>query len=185
MRPSFSTLFALFVFLGLTSSTVLGALPPEGATEAEWQSIRIEKYQLKKKSLGVQGYDPVAYFPEGDPKGKGKPTRGSKNISLNYKGVAYRFSSKANRELFKKTPGKYEPAFGGWCAYATGYETFTKPNPKNFKLQDGRLMLFFDSLFTDTHKLWEEEGPEKLESLADAYWNKQTGERPPAKPVSP
>ena len=161
------------------AATTAAALPPEGASERQWTEIRLQKYQLEKKTLGAQGYDPVAYFPEGDPKGKGQPTKGDKKIVHTYNGVTYRFSSKKNRDLFKANPEKYEPAYGGWCAYAAAQETYTEPNPKNFKIQDGRLLLFYDSLFTDTHKLWEKEGPAALEEDADAWWNKQTGERPP------
>lgn len=157
------------------------SLPPEGVTDQRWREIRLEKYQLEKKTLGAQGYDPVAYFPEGDPKGKGRATKGSRKITHEYRGVTYRFSSEGNRDLFKKSPEKYEPAYGGWCAYAIGHETYTEPNPKNFKVERARLLLFYDSVFTNTAKLWEKEGPEKLGPLADAYWEKETGERPPAK----
>lgn len=175
LRIAASLVFAATV----TSSTAFASLPPENVTDQQWQSIRVEKYQLEKKSLGNQGYDPVAYFPEGDPKGKGAATKGSKKITHVYNGVTYRFASESNRELFEKDPGKYEPAYGGWCAYAASQETYTEPNPKNFVIQNGRLFLFYDSLFTNTHTLWDEEGPEKLELRADQFWRKETGERPP------
>jgi YHS domain-containing protein len=160
-------------------ATANAALPPEGATPAEWTKVRIAKYQLEKDALGAQGYDPVAYFPEGDPKGKGRATKGKKSITHTYNGVIYRFASEANRELFTKAPDKYEPAYGGWCAYAASHESYTEPDPKNFKIQNGRLMLFFKSLFDDTRKSWDKEGPSTLEPRADAWWKTETGERPP------
>ena len=175
---------ASIVVLAVTTSGA-AALPPEGATDQQWQTIRLEKYQLEKKTLGAQGYDPVAYFPEGDPKGKGKATKGSKKITHTHRGVVYRFSSAANRELFKKTPEKYEPAYGGWCAYAAAHESYTEPSPKNFRIQDGRLMLFYKDLFTDTNKLWTKEGPRELEPLADRFWKAETGERPPQTTPAP
>ena len=168
----------------------LADLPPEGVSAARWTQIRTESYQLKK-TLGAQGYDPVAYFPEGDPNGKGKATKGNKKITFQYNGVTYRFSSTKNRDLFKANPLKYEPAYGGWCAYAVSHETYTEPNPKRFLIQNGRLMLFYDGLFGDTYKDWHKEGPTKLEPLADQFWKAETGERPPAeateadKPVFP
>ncbi len=177
--PSPAVLFASLA-LALAASTA-AALPPKDANERQWTQIRLEKYQLEKKTLGAQGYDPVAYFPEGDPKGKGTPTKGSKKITHTYNGVTYRFARTANRDLFKKTPAKYEPAFGGWCAYAAAYEGYTEPSPKNFKIQDGRLLLFYKDLFTDTHKLWEKEGPSTLENDADVWWGEETGERAPEK----
>lgn len=166
------------------TASAASALPPEGATEQQWQEVRLEKYQLEKKTLGNQGYDPVAYFPEGDPKGKGKPTKGSKKITHTYNGVTYRFSSSANRDLFKKDPAKYEPAYGGWCAYAASHEGYTEPSPKNFKIQNGRLLLFYKDLFSNTHTLWEKEGPSQLEGRADQFWRKETGERPPARTLN-
>ena len=175
---------AAFAALLFATSGAL-ALPPVDATEQQWREIRLEKYQLEKKTLGNQGYDPVAYFPEGDPKGKGKATKGSKKIIHAYNGVTYRFSSEANRELFKKNPAKYEPAYGGWCAYAAAHEAYTEPSPKNFRIQNGRLMLFYKDLFTDTNKLWTKEGAEDLEPQADQFWRRETGERPPEKTPTP
>lgn len=172
---------ALVLMTIATSGPASALLPPEGVADQRWQEIRLEKYQLEKKSLGNQGYDPVAYFPEGDPKGKGRAKKGSKRITHEHRGVTYRFSSVANRDLFKRAPEKYEPAYGGWCAYAIGHETYTEPNPKNFRVQGGRLLLFYDSVFTDTAKSWEKEGAAKLEALADDFWRKETGERPPVK----
>lgn len=175
--------------LALTSIALIAlaapaaARPPADTTPEAWTKIRLEKYQLEKKTLGAQGYDPVGYFPEGDPKGKGRAVKGPKDIEHTHLGVIYRFSSRANLELFKKNPEKYEPSFGGWCAYAIAHETYTEPNPKNFKIQGGRLLLFYDDLLTNTAKEWEKEGPLTLEPRADAYWTKQTGERPPEKPT--
>ena len=60
----------------------------------------------------VGGYDPVAYFK------KGKPVRGSSKFTLKHQGVNWRFSSAANRDAFKASPGRYAPAFGGYCAWA-------------------------------------------------------------------
>jgi YHS domain-containing protein len=180
-NPSRFTRTAVVAFqvAALFAATAAAALPPEGATDQQWQTVRLEKYQLEKQTLGAQGYDPVAYFPEGDPKGKGKATKGSKKTTHTHRGVTYRFSSTKNRELFKKDPGKYEPAYGGWCAYAAAHESYTEPNPKNFRIQNGRLMLFYKDLFSDTNKLWTKEGPAELEPLADRFWKAETGERPP------
>ena len=178
-RRRFPTVAGALAGLAL-SAAAFADLPPKDTSPAAWTKIRLAKYQLEKKTLGVQGYDPVAYFPEGDPKGKGKPRKGSKKITHTYNGVVYRFSTEKNRALFKKNPSKYEPAYGGWCAYAASKESYTEPNPKRFTIQNGRLMLFYDGLFGDTYKSWFEEGPKELEPLADAFWGDETGERPPS-----
>ncbi|MEM7755822.1 MAG: YHS domain-containing (seleno)protein [Planctomycetota bacterium] len=181
--PKRSPLSVLTVAATLAAVTggALADLPPANTSQAAWSKLRTEHYQLaKKKTLGAQGYDVVAYFPEGDPKGEGKPTKGNKKITYTYNGVTYRFSSNKNRELFKANPLKYEPAYGGWCAYAISKETYTEPNPKRFTIQNGRLLLFYDGLFGDTYKDWFKEGPQKLEPEANSFWKAETGERPPS-----
>lgn len=129
---------------------------------------------LKKKGFGAGGHDPVAYFPEGG----AKPTKGNKKFQAEYRGVTYRFASAKNREKFLARPSRYEPAYGGWCAYAIAHEDYTKPNPKRFLIQNDRLLLFYDGIGGDTYKRWHKEGPTKLEGLADVWWESETGETP-------
>ncbi len=180
MPPSRLARAAVIAALALAGTAAMADLPPKDTTPAEWTKIRLEKYQLEDKTLAIHGYDPVAYFPEGDPKGEGRAIKGKKEFEHTYNGLRYRFSSAANRERFKKNPLKYEPAYGGWCAYAAAKESYTEPNPKRFLIQNGRLLLFYDGLFGDTYKDWHKEGPTKLEPLADQWWKAETGERPPA-----
>lgn len=160
--------------LALFTVAVTAAAQPSADTGRD-----VSKYQLGKQSVGAQGYDVVAYFPEGDTKGNGRAIKGNKKHELVHNGVRYRFSSDANRQLFQKNPARYEPAYGGWCAYAAAYDGYTKPDPKNFIVQDDRLMLFYKSVFTDTKKSWNKEGPRTLEPKADAFWKRETGETPP------
>ena len=149
-----------------TATLVAAASTPAVSTPQEEQ--RELKHWRLKKGLALEGYDPVAYFPEGG----GKAKKGKKDISTKHEGVTYRFSSKKNLELFKKSPSKYEPAYGGWCAYAIAKKDKVAPSPKNFVIQDGRLMLFVKGLFGDAKKLWDKEGAKDLEKKADAYWKK-------------
>jgi len=61
----------------------------------------------------IKGYDPVAFFKES------KPVKGSENISFKYKDALWYFSSIENMESFKKSPEKFAPQYGGYCAYGT------------------------------------------------------------------
>lgn len=99
--------------------------------------------------LAIQGYDPVNYFTEGVAK------KGDQQFSFKYGQVIYRFRSKTNLELFKSSPGKYEPQYGGWCAYAMG-NTGEKVeiDPKTFKIIDGKLYLFYHTIFNNTLTTW-------------------------------
>ncbi|MCB9839185.1 MAG: hypothetical protein H6813_07600 [Phycisphaeraceae bacterium] len=134
----------------------------------------IEKY-LVKSDVGAGGYDVVSYFLEGG----GKPLKGEQKIEVEYRGVTYQFASADNAARFRQRPSRYEPAYGGWCAYAIAHEGYTKPNPKRFLIQNDRLMLFYDGFLGDTYKSWNKEGAEKLEGLADRWWERETGEPTP------
>ena len=135
---------------------------------------KLNKYEIGRSRLAIEGYDPVAYFKEGG----GKPTKGKKDFEYTHRGVIYRFASAEHLKLFKENPDTYEPTHGGWCAYAMAKGDYTEPNPKRFLIQEGRLMLFYDGLFGDTYKMWLDEGPEELEKKADEFWQKETGEKP-------
>src|SRR3974390_3790281 len=66
---------------------------------------------LDKNGLALQGYDPVAFFTDN------KPVKGKADLKSVYQGAIYYFASTENKASFDKEPAKYEPAFGGYCAY--------------------------------------------------------------------
>lgn len=90
---------------------------------------------LDSRGVALHGHDPVAYFVEG------KPMQGRAELSLAVNGATYWFASEANRQAFKADPAKYEPQYGGYCAYgvAQGYKPDIDPNA--FKVVDGKLFL--------------------------------------------
>ena len=111
-------------------------------------ALRKKHFNIEK-SIAIQGYDPVSYFSES------KAKKGSKEIAYNYGNAIYYFSSKANMDLFKANPNKYEPQFGGWCAYAMGNSgEKVEIDPKTFKIVGGKLYLFYHTLFNNTLDTW-------------------------------
>jgi YHS domain-containing protein len=117
-----------------------------------------------KKGLAVDGYDVVAYF-------EGTAKEGSKELTSEHEGATYRFSSKENKQKFDKNPESYLPQYGGYCAYAVAKDQGkVSIDPETFEVRDGKLYLFYNKLFTNTLKSWLEEGPEKLQKLADKKW---------------
>jgi len=126
--------------------------------------VRTEQFNLKK-SLAIEGYDPVSYFDN-------KPLEGKSDFKLTHKGVTYLFATPSNLAKFKANPDKFEPAYGGWCAYAMG-ETGEKVkiDPETFKIVDGKLNLFYNFWGTNTLKDWNKnEVP--LKAKADQNWKK-------------
>ncbi len=83
--------------------------------------------------VAIKGYDPVAYFKDG------KPRRGSKDHTFNYKGVVWRFASAENKAAFVADPAKYEPAYGGYCAYGVAKGAMVKIEPTAWAIRDGKL----------------------------------------------
>lgn len=129
------------------------------------QSKRVTEFNLEKK-VALQGYDPIGYFKQN------KAVKGKKEIATTYDGVVYYFSSIENKNIFIKTPTKYEPQYGGWCAYAMG-ETGEKVevNPETFKIIEGKLYLFYNAYFNNTLKSWNK-NETILKSKAEANWKK-------------
>jgi len=58
--------------------------------------------------LVMKGYDTVAYFTVG------KPLKGNKQFSHDWKGAKWLFSSKEHLDLFASSPEKYAPQYGGY-----------------------------------------------------------------------
>jgi YHS domain-containing protein len=125
-----------------------------------------ERYNLSGESIGISGYDPVAYFPEGG----GKPIKGSIKISSQYEGVTYRFVSQQHKDIFDASPQKYVPLFGGWCAWAVGaLAKRVDVDPLSFELRDGKLYLFYRDTDLDTRALWLKDSS-NLIAKANANW---------------
>ncbi len=168
LRPT-----ALAAFLIVTGFALpLVSAAPRAPHSAEFSLQQtgerdVKHFNLDKNKLAIEGYDPVAYFPEGG----GKALKGSDKISVTHKGVVYRFASEANKELFLKTPDKFEPQYGGWCAYAMAQGEKVEIDPKSFKITEGKLYLFYKSFFNDTREKWVKD-ESALKTKADADWKK-------------
>ncbi|WP_264525404.1 YHS domain-containing (seleno)protein [Flavobacterium sp. N502536] len=132
---------------------------------AQNDAKRISQYNLENK-VAIQGYDPVGYF------NQGKAIKGKKELSASYQGVIYKFSSNENKQEFLKNPSKYEPQYGGWCAYALGSSgEKVEINPETFKIIDGKLYLFYNAFFNNTLKSWNK-NQTNLKAQADDNWKK-------------
>jgi YHS domain-containing protein len=116
--------------------------------------------------VAMREFDPVSYF-------QNKPSKGTSKFEYQYKGITYYFANEANKEEFIKAPGKYEPAYGGWCAYtvATTGER-VKILPTAYKIVDGRLHLFYNFGADNRLIKWSKD-EKKLKAAADKNWQRK------------
>ncbi|MBY0486572.1 MAG: YHS domain-containing protein [Flavobacteriaceae bacterium] len=135
------------------------------ATFAQTAAKRATAFNLENK-VAIQGYDPVAYFTQK------KAVKGKSSITSTYEGVVYQFSTQANKDTFLKNPSRYEPQYGGWCAYAMGSSgEKVEIDPSTFKIIDDKLYLFYNAFFNNTLKSWNKDEV-NLKKKADASWKK-------------
>jgi hypothetical protein len=146
----------LFLSLGLMT----------GISAQQSADLRKKEFNLDGSGVAIQGYDPVAYF------NQNKAIEGKKDITIQYNGAAYRFANMQNRDAFTAAPEKYEPQYGGWCAYAMGAKgEKVTVDPETFKIVDGKLYLFYNKFFNNTIKDWNKD-ESHLKANADKSWQK-------------
>lgn len=140
---------------------------------------------INKNGVLIEEYDPVAYFPtEGADKkiSPGKAVKGKAEFQVKRDEGIYYFSTAENKALFEKTPEKYTPAFGGWCAYAVAdSKQKVEIDPKSFVIQDDRLLLFYNGFFADTRKTWTTDQKKTQQEYliqADANWSETKNKEP-------
>lgn len=100
-------------------------------------TLRVATFNIEK-GIAIAGYDPVSYFTEG------KAISGNKANTYAVEGVTYYFANSKNKAIFIKEPKKFEPQYGGWCAYAMGTSgEKVEIDPETFKVNNGKLYLFY------------------------------------------
>ena len=87
----------------------------------------------------INGYDSVAYFT------KKAAVKGLDAHTYEWKGAKWKFESQANLELFKGSPEKYAPQYGGYCAYGVANDSLVKVDPDQFTIHEGKLYLNYDA----------------------------------------
>jgi YHS domain-containing protein len=137
--------------------------------EAKAPADHGREVNVDDRRVAVQGYSPVSYFDTG------RPERGNAKFSTTYGGATYYFTSAAQVEKFKADPGKYVPAFNGWCAYGMAIEKTFPIDPAAFKIVDGRLFLFLKNDKVDALELWNKGDDTAQMSKADRLFQTLTG----------
>lgn len=127
-----------------------------------------EQY-VDETGFAISGYDVVAYFdleqaPVGEEQPKAVP--GRKDITAEYNGVTWAFSTEDNREKFLANPEKYVPAYDGHCAYGVAQGGKVPGNPHLWRIIDGKLYL---NITKNVVGFWEEDIPGNIDK-AQSNW---------------
>ena len=114
-------------------------------------------------NLMLKGHDPVSYFT------MGKHVLGKPDIKADHAGVIYRFASADHHQMFLKSPDKFVPQYGGFCANGMVYGIPWGGDPDTWKIIDGRLFIFGGEA-SKKYFLMDEK---RNLALADSYWNSE------------
>jgi len=135
----------MMLALAACSSAPMKPIPPVNASS---------------EGVAIHGYDPVAYFTEG------QPTEGREAISASWRGATWRFANEQNHALFLANPQKYAPQYGGYCAYAVAVNQVADIDPHQWAIVDDQLYLNANEL---AQILWDADRTGNIES-ANENW---------------
>jgi YHS domain-containing protein len=110
--------------------------------------------------FAIRGYDPVAYFTDGE------PVKGLPEHSYNWNGATWLFASAASMKMFADNPDAFAPQYGGYCAYAVSKGSTAKTEPDAWTIVNNKLYLNFS---LNVRTLWRLDIPENIAN-ADANW---------------
>jgi YHS domain-containing protein len=122
---SLAALSAAALVTGLVAAPQAQAIVPTSTASVD----------TDESGVAMQGYDPVAYFADGEPK-KGKP-----EFKLERDGATYYFASAEHLQKFKANPVSYLPQYGGFCAMGTSLGKKFEGDPKLWHIVDQKLYL--------------------------------------------
>jgi len=128
--------FALWAFTATNSNAGSLTAVTKDLTQSGvqvWLAKGEHKLNLDTKGVILNGYDPVAYFTQK------KAVKGSSKYQTAYQGATYYFSTAADLAIFKKSPSKYVPQYGGFCANGIANRQVSPGDPTVFFVLKGKL----------------------------------------------
>ena len=110
--------------------------------------------------VAIKGYDPVAYFLDG------QAIKGDQALSAPWHNLTWYFHSSKNLELFTANPEKYTPQYDGFCAWAMTEKRKAVTDPEVWKIVNAKLYL---NCSLTAYEKWSRNIPENIKK-ADANW---------------
>lgn len=88
------------------------------------------------RRIALSGYDPMAYFEDG------QPEKGVRKFWYSFDDVIYIFRSSERRAKFATNPEQYAPQYNGYCAAGVSKGYKAEPDPEAWAIASGRLFVF-------------------------------------------
>ncbi len=85
--------------------------------------------------VAINGYDPVAFFTDK------KPVNGNFQITAKHRGATYFFASEQHKAMFARSPDKYAPQCGGFCAFGVSVGALFPVDINTWQVRNGKLYL--------------------------------------------
>ena len=123
-------------------------------------SRKFSAYNIDADQIAIHGYDPVAYFTEG------QPMEGKSEFEYAWQDARWHFASAGNRDLFKANPVRYSPQYGGYCALGISAGEYADIDPNAWSIVDGKLYLNKIKEYTEA---WDK-APEAYLKTANYNW---------------
>ena len=127
---------------------------------------------VDESGYALSGYDVVAYHSlEQVEVGQRQPEAipGKKDITAEYNGAKWAFSTAENRDLFVANPEKYAPQYDGHCAYGVSQGGKVPANPNLWRIIDDKLYVNINPAVVG---FFEEDIPGLLQ-VAETNWEKE------------
>lgn len=111
-----------------TDSNQLLAQADTKKTDAKGPKVNVDQ-----NGVILKGYDAVAYFKQK------RAVKGDPKYSSSYGGATYYFASAEDKADFDKTPAKYAPQYGAYCANSMTKRKLVDSDPNVFMVYKGKL----------------------------------------------
>lgn len=118
---------------GLAAALAAGAIavPALAFDETSTAAVNVDE-----NGVGLRGFDPVAYFTEGE------PVAGDADVTASHADVTYHFASEANRDMFLENPEQFAPQYGGFCQMGAALGQKLDGDPEVWRVADDKLFVY-------------------------------------------
>jgi YHS domain-containing protein len=133
IMKTISPLLVALIAASASASPVWKMQKPVAHGLSVFAETKKSKVAVDANGVAIQGYDPVAYFKQN------KPVKGSPKNQSVYQGAKFYFASATDEKEFDKSPIKYAPTYGGYCANSLRKGKLKNGDPNIFYIYKGKL----------------------------------------------